>query len=54
MPITYDIETDYLYNKAKGKIIANLLKQTPLTVEQIAKLAEVSVDVVIDVKNTHK
>ena len=52
MPITYDIETDYLYNKAKGKIIANMLEQTSLTIEQIAKLAEVSVDTVIQVKNT--
>ncbi len=52
MPITYDIETDYLYNKAKEQVIANLLDQTSMSIEQIAKAVEVSVDTVIKVKNS--
>ena len=52
MPITYDIEEDYLYNKAKERVIANLLQQTSMTIEQIAKATEVSVDTVISVKNS--
>ena len=55
MPITYDIETDYLYNKgienARKQLILNMLEQTSLTLEQIAKVAETSLDVVIQMKN---
>ena len=55
MPITYNIETDYLYNKgiekAKKQLILNMLEQTSLTLEQIAKVAETPLDVVIQVKN---
>lgn len=55
MPITYDIETDYLYNKGieknRKQLILNMLEQTTLTIEQIAKIAETSLDVVVQVKN---
>ena len=55
MPITYDIETDYLYNKGieknRKQLILNMLEQTTLTIEQIAKIAETSLDVVMQVKN---
>ena len=54
MPITYDIETDYLYLKGKEKVIINLLEQTSMTIEQIAKVAEVSVETVLKVKESLK
>ena len=54
MPITYDIETDYLYLKGKEKVIINLLEQTSMTVEEIAKVAEVSVETVLKVKESLK
>lgn len=54
MPITYDIETDYLYNKGKEKVVLNLLKETKMTVEQISKVAEVPIDVVLQVKSSLK
>lgn len=60
MPITYNIETDYLYNQGIEKgiekktenVIRNLLEQTSMTTEQIAKAAEVSVETVIKVRNS--
>ncbi len=79
MPITYDIETDYLYNKGiergiergikKGVekgiqqgiekgierekiiIIKKALTKKKLTIEEIADLADVSVDLVITIRS---
>ena len=62
MPITFDINKDglYLEGKADGKMegreesqfrmISRALKLGVLTVEQIAEMAEVSVDDVIKIK----
>lgn len=54
MPITYDIETDYLYNKAKDDtrraIISEMLKDPAMTVEKIAKFTHTSVDFVQKIK----
>jgi predicted transposase YdaD len=76
MPITYDIETDYLYNKGiakglekglakgleKGReegiekktqvFVMNLLSETDMGIEQIAKVADVSVSLVTELKQT--
>lgn len=41
MPITYDIETDYLYNKGKEKGIRAMLLNTQLSKEVIAQAMEV-------------
>jgi len=75
MPITYDIETDYLYNKGIEKgiekgvekgiqqgiekgierekiiIIKKALTKKKLTIEEIADLADVSVDLVITIRS---
>jgi len=59
MPITYDIETDYLYNKGIEKgierekiiIIKKALTKKKLTIEEIADLADVSVDMVITIRS---
>jgi len=66
MPITYDITKDRLYNQGikkgikkgieKGieektyQMIAGLIKQDILTIEQIAEVAKVSVDQVIQIR----
>ncbi len=68
MPITYDINTDYLYNKgvAKGKregkkegkregmrtIILNLLQNSSMTPEEIAKVTKVPLKEVLRIKNS--
>jgi predicted transposase YdaD len=74
MPITYDIETDYLYNKGiakglekgleKGReegiekktqvFVMNLLSETDMGIEQIAKVADVSVSLVRELKRNLK
>jgi hypothetical protein len=66
MPITYDIETDYLYNKgiAKGlergiekqtqAFVLNLLSETDMSIEQIAKVADVSASMVMELKKNLK
>jgi len=58
MPITYDIKTDRLYNKGieqgieqkKHQVILKALKKKKLTVEEIAELADASIDYVISVQ----
>lgn len=62
MPITYDIKKDYLYKegrkegrkegveKEKQKMIKEMLRTTELSIEQIAKIASVTVSYVEDVK----
>ena len=62
MPITYDITTDGLYlegiekgiQKSKYQTIVNLLKETSLSPEQIAKIADTSVDEVLLIKQEYK
>ena len=63
MPITYDIKTDGLYNqgiqegreegreKNRFQIISKALLQRVLTIEQIAEIAEVSIDYVLSVQS---
>ena len=67
MPITYDIKTDGLYNKGREEgllegreegieknrfqIISKALSQRILTIEQIAKMAEVSIDHVLSIQS---
>ena len=67
MPITYDIKTDGLYNQGimegiqKGReeereknrfqMISKALSQRVLTIEQIAEIAEVSIDYVLSVQS---
>ena len=66
MPITYDIKTDGLYNegilegreegrkeveKNRFKMISKALSQRVLTIEQIAEIAEVSIDYVLFVQS---
>lgn len=58
MPITYDIKKDYLYKegrkegieKEKQKMIKEMLQATELSIEQIAKIARVSVSYIEDIK----
>lgn len=58
MPITYDITKDGLYKEGieqgieqkKFQMISKALRQGLLTDEQIAEIAEVSVDYVLEVK----
>ncbi|MEM0941667.1 MAG: hypothetical protein AAGI25_18050, partial [Bacteroidota bacterium] len=60
MPITYDITTDGLYKQGieRGieqktfQAISNAIEQAILTLEQIAEMLEVSMDTVIQVKNS--
>ena len=59
MPITYDIKTDGLYNegreegieKNRFQIISKALFQRVLTIEQIAEMAEVSIDYVLSIQS---
>ena len=50
MPITYDIETDYLYNKARDDtrraVISSVFREPVMTIEKIAELASTSVNFV--------
>jgi hypothetical protein len=58
MPITYNVETDYLYNKGieKGlekrtrQMIIDMLSDPSMTVEKIASFARTSVDFVLNIK----
>jgi len=60
MPITYDVTSDRLFLKGKKegktdaqkKAIIKALAQGILTLEQIAEMLDVSLDTVIQVKNT--
>lgn len=58
MPITYDIETDYLYNKAKvdtrRAIILNMLRDPSMTTERIAEFTGTSVDFVQKIRSESK
>ena len=63
MPITYDITKDRLFNKGleagreegleqqKDRMILKSLDQGILTVEQIAEMAEVSIDYVLSLNS---
>ena len=63
MPITYNISTDYLYNKgiedgiAEGMekknldVVRKALSNQKLSVEEIAELADVSIDFVLSVQS---
>lgn len=51
MPITYDIEQDYLYNKAKKNIIKNMLDDASLTIEKIAYFTDTSAEFVKEVQD---
>lgn len=57
MPITYDIEQDYLYNKAynkaKEETIAEMLKDPSLTLEKIASFTKTSVSFVKQVRDEY-
>lgn len=54
MPITYDIETDYLYNKGMEqrtkKIIVKMLQDPSMSTEKIAEFTETSVEYVERIK----
>ena len=54
MPITYDIEQDYLYKQGIEKktiqVIRRMLRDPSLTIEQIAEFTETSVDYVEEVR----
>ena len=60
MPITYDIDTDYLYNKGikkgmeKGmeELIVNLLQNSSMSSEEIAKVTKVPLEKVIEIKES--
>ena len=58
MPMTYDIETDYLYNKGKDDtrwtIITEMLKDPAMTVGKIAKFTHTSADLVKEVSHSLK
>ena len=62
MPITYDIETDYLYNKGiekgveKGieKLIINLIQNSSMSAEEIAQATKVPLDKVLQIKDSIK
>jgi hypothetical protein len=43
-------ENDYFVVKAKRKIVENLLKETDMALEKIAKIAGVTIDFVMDIK----
>lgn len=43
-------ENDYFVVKAKRKIVENLLRETDMTLEKIAKIAGVTLDFVVDIK----
>lgn len=59
MPITYDIETDYLYKQGiergveqnKHLTVKKALLKKKLTIEEIAELMEVSIDFVLSVQS---
>ena len=59
MPITYDIKTDGLYNEGReegreekqSQMISKALFQRVLTIEQIAEMAEVSIDYVLSIQS---
>ena len=55
MPITYNIETDYLYNKAKEDtrraIVVNMLRDPSMTVDKIAEFTGTSISFVRKVKS---
>ena len=63
MPITYDIKTDSFYirgreegreeerEKNRFQIISKALSQRVLTIEQIAEIAEISIDYVLSVQS---
>jgi len=70
MPITYDIDTDYLYNKGvekgvekgiqegieKGieKLIINLLRNSSMSPEEIARTTKIPLEKVLEIKNSIK
>ncbi|MEM7109040.1 MAG: hypothetical protein AAF519_12505, partial [Bacteroidota bacterium] len=62
MPITYNIETDYLYNRGiergieqeKATVIKKALIKKKLTVAEIADLADVSIDFVLSIQSELK
>ena len=58
MPVTYDIETDYLYNKAKEdtlkSVISEMLQDPSMTIEKIAKFTRTSVDFIQKIRNELK
>ena len=58
MPITYNIETNYLYNKAKENtqraIVVNILRDPSMTIDRIAECTDTSVGFVRKVKNEAK
>jgi len=43
-------ENDYFVVKAKRKIVENLLKETDMALDKIAKIAGVTIDFVTDIK----
>ncbi|RDB03440.1 hypothetical protein [Runella aurantiaca] len=43
-------ENDYFVVKAKRKIVENLLRETDMTFDKIAKIAGVTLDFVVDIK----
>ena len=51
MPIIYDIEQDFLYNKGVEKGIINLIKANLLTIREIVEIYEVSVDYIEKLKD---
>ncbi|MEL6537606.1 MAG: hypothetical protein AAFQ98_19455 [Bacteroidota bacterium] len=46
MPITYDIETDHLYQKGKEEIIKNMILEGSLSIEEIAKFTQMSLEAI--------
>lgn len=56
MPITYDIDTDYLYKKGmeKGieKLVINLLQNSSMSPHKIAEVTKVPLDKVLLIKNS--
>ena len=59
MPITYDIETDYLYKQGieqgieqkEYSVVKKALIKKKLTIEEIAELADVSIDFVLSIQS---
>ena len=63
MPITYDIKNDSFYNRGiregreegreekQSQMISKALSQRVLTIEQIAEMAEVSIDYVLSIQS---